>query len=87
MEIETCFQEALEAASSYQAKFFELRASVSLARLWADRGERARAHDLLAPVYGWFTEGFDTQDLRDARTLLDELGSPPTSSAAFHSEA
>jgi hypothetical protein len=52
MEIETCFQEALEAASSYQAKFFELRASVSLARLWADRGERARAHDLLAPVYG-----------------------------------
>jgi predicted ATPase len=50
-----------------------LRASVSLARLRRDQGRRAEAHDLLAPVYGWFTEGFDTQDLREAKALLDEL--------------
>ena len=53
---------------------WELRAAVSLARLWAERGERRKAHDLLAPVYGWFTEGFDTPDLKDAKALLDELG-------------
>jgi predicted ATPase len=46
---------------------------MSLARLWADQGERARAHDLLAPIYGWFTEGFETADLKDAKALLDEL--------------
>jgi hypothetical protein len=46
---------------------------MSLARLWADQGERTAAHDLMAPVYGWFTEGFDTQDLKDARALLDEV--------------
>ena len=55
------------------AKAFELRAATSLARLWRDQGKRAQARDLLAPVYGWFTEGFDTQDLEDAKALLDEL--------------
>ena len=51
----------------------ELRAACDLARLWADRGERRKAHDLLAPVYGWFTEGFKTADLKDAKALLGEL--------------
>jgi predicted ATPase len=50
-----------------------LRAAISLARLWTEQGERRRAHDLLAPVFGWFTEGFDTADLKEARALLDEL--------------
>ena len=52
---------------------FELRAAVSLARLWAEQGRRVEAHDLLAPVYGWFTEGFDTADLKDAKVLLEDL--------------
>jgi hypothetical protein len=56
-----------------QAKFWELRASVHLARLWRDQGKRDEARDLLAPVYGWFTEGFDTLDLKQAKALLDEL--------------
>jgi predicted ATPase len=55
------------------AKSWELRAATSLARLWRDQGRRAEARDLLAPVYGWFTEGFDTADLKDAKALLDEL--------------
>ena len=55
------------------ARLWELRAATSLARLWRDQGRRAEAHDLLAPVYGWFTEGFDTADLKDAKGLLDEL--------------
>jgi len=55
------------------AKLWELRAAASLAQLWRDQG-RAEACDLLAPVYGWFTEGFDTRDLKDAKALLDELG-------------
>ena len=55
------------------ARLWELRAATSLARLWCDQGKRVDAHDLLAPVYGWFTEGFDTADLKAARTLLDEL--------------
>ena len=55
------------------SRSLELRAAASLARLWADQGERAEAYDLLAPVYGWFTEGFDTADLKDAKALLDEL--------------
>ena len=59
-----------------------MRAATSLARLWRDHGKRAEARDLLAPVYGWFTEGFDTLDLKDARTLLSELSSPPTGRAA-----
>jgi predicted ATPase len=65
--------EALETARQQQAKMWELRAAMSLARLWADKGKRAEAYDLLAPVYGWFTEGFDTADLKDAKALLDAL--------------
>jgi predicted ATPase len=60
-------------AHSQQAKSFELRAATSLARLWQSQGKRQEAHDLLAPVYHWFTEGFDTADLKDAKALLDAL--------------
>jgi predicted ATPase len=66
-------QQAIDTARGQQAKSLELRAATSLARLWCDRGKRAQARDLLAPVYGWFTEGFDTADLKDAKALLDEL--------------
>ena len=55
------------------APSFELRAAVSLARLWGEQGRRSEGHHLLAPIYGWFTEGFDTADLQDARALLEEL--------------
>ena len=64
---------ALDIARNQQAKSFELRTATSLARLWQQQGKRQEAHDLLAPVYGWFTEGFDTADLKDAEALLDEL--------------
>ena len=60
-------------ARRQQAKSLELRAAMSLARLWQQQGKRAEARDLLAPVYGWFTEGFDTADLQEAKTLLEEL--------------
>ena len=60
-------------ARRQQAKSLELRAATSLAKLWAEQGKRGEAHDLLAPVYGWFTEGFETQDLNDAKALLDAL--------------
>ena len=73
-EAETCFHHALEIARNQQAKSFELRAATSLAHLWQEQGKRQEAHDLLAPVYGWFTEGFDTADLQDAKALLDALG-------------
>ena len=72
-QAEACFQRALDIARHQQAKSWELRAAMSLARLWAEQGRRAEAQDLLAPIYGWFTEGFDTADLKDARALLDEL--------------
>ena len=62
----------LTIARSQQAKSFELRAATSLARLWQQQGKREEAQDLLAPVYNWFTEGFDTADLQDAKALLDE---------------
>ncbi len=67
------FERALEIARAQQAQSWELRAAMSLARLWRDQGKRTQAHDLLAPVYGWFTEGFDTLDLKEAKALLDEL--------------
>ena len=67
------FERALSVARAQQAKSWELRAATSMARLWRDQGKRDKAHDLLAPVYGWFTEGFDTRDLKDAKALLDEL--------------
>jgi predicted ATPase len=72
-EAEACFHRALEIARQQSAKAFELRSATSLARLWAHEGKRAQSQDLLAPVYGWFTEGFDTADLKDAKALLDEL--------------
>jgi len=67
------FERALTVARAQQAKSWELRAAMSMARLWHDQGMREKARDLLAPVYGWFTEGFDTRDLKEARVLLDEL--------------
>jgi len=72
-DAESCYHHALDIARHQQAKSFELRATTSLAKLWQQQGKRQEAHDLLAPVYGWFTEGFDTADLRDAKALLDEL--------------
>jgi predicted ATPase len=72
-EAETCFHQALTVARQQHAKSLELCAAISLARLWQSHGKRQAANDLLAPVYGWFTEGFDTADLIDAKTLLDEL--------------
>jgi predicted ATPase len=72
-QAKACFQHALAIARSQQAKSWELRAAMSLARLWQQQGRRTEAYDLLAPVYGWFTEGFDTADLQEARALLQEL--------------
>jgi class 3 adenylate cyclase/predicted ATPase len=70
---EAHFQHALAVAREQQAKSWELRAAMSMARFWRDQGKRQQAHDLLAPVYGWFTEGFDTLDLKQAKALLEEL--------------
>ena len=70
---EASFRRALETAGRQQAKSWELRAATSLARLWGERGRQTEARELLAPVYGWFTEGFDTLDLKEAKALLDEL--------------
>jgi predicted ATPase len=67
------FERALAVARQQQAKSWELRAAMSMARLWRDQGKRDEAHDLLAAVYGWFTEGFDTLDLKEAKALLDQL--------------
>jgi predicted ATPase len=72
-EAETWFQRALDVARRQEAKSLELRAAMSLARLWQQQGKRAEALELLAPVYGWFTEGFDTADLQEAKALLEEL--------------
>jgi predicted ATPase/class 3 adenylate cyclase len=72
---ETCFHQALNMARRQQAKSLELRAAMSLARLWQQQGKRVAARELLAPVYGWFTEGFDTADLQEAKALLEELSS------------
>jgi class 3 adenylate cyclase/predicted ATPase len=72
-QVEECYREAIAIAKAQAAKSLELRAVTSLARLWRDHARRAEARELLAPVYGWFTEGFDTADLKDAKALLDEL--------------
>jgi len=71
-EAEACFQQALDVARRQQAKSLELRAAMSLARLWRHQGKRTAAYELLAPVYNWFTEGFDTADLQEAKTLLEQ---------------
>ena len=73
-EAETWLQRALDVAHRQEAKSLELRAAMSLSRLWQQQGKQAEAHALLAPIYGWFTEGFDTADLQEAKALLEELG-------------
>ena len=75
-QAEACFQQALAIARRQQAKSWELRAAMSLSRLWQQQGKRDDARQLLAPVYGWFTEGFDTADLQEAKALLEEWGIP-----------
>jgi predicted ATPase len=72
-DVEACFARALAIAREQSARMWELRAATSLARLWRDQDRQSEAHDLLAPVYDWFTEGFETADLKDARALLEEL--------------
>jgi predicted ATPase len=72
-EAETWLQRALDVARRQEANSLELRAAMSLARLWQRQGKRQEAYDLLAPIYGWFTEGFDTADLQEAKALLEEL--------------
>ena len=73
-EAEACFQKAIEIAKHQQAKSWELRAATSLARLWQRQNKQAEARALLAEIYNWFTEGFDTKDLLDAKALLEEFG-------------
>ena len=70
---ESCFRQALDIARQQQAKSLELRAATSLSRLWQRQGKRDEAHQLLAQIYGWFTEGFDTADLQEAKAFLQEL--------------
>jgi predicted ATPase len=72
-QAEACFQQALDMAHCQHAKSIELRAATSLARLWQQQSKGDEARELLAPIYGWFTEGFDTANLQDAKTLLEEL--------------
>jgi predicted ATPase len=73
VQAEAYFERALMVAHKQQAKSWELRAAMSMARLWRDQGRRDAARDLLGPIYAWFTEGFDTLDLKQARALLEEL--------------
>jgi predicted ATPase len=70
---ERCLRQAVEVARQQQARSLELRAATSLGRLWQQQGKRTAAHKLLAPIYSWFTEGFDTADFQEARTLLEAL--------------
>ena len=72
-EAEACFLKAIEIARKQQAKSLELRAATSLARLWQQQGKHDEAHKLLSEIYNWFTEGFDTKDLQEAKTLIEEL--------------
>ena len=71
--VEACFQQALDIARRQEAKSLELRAAMSLSRLWQQQGKQDEAQVLLAPIYGWFTEGFDTPDLQEAQALLEEF--------------
>jgi ATPase subunit of ABC transporter with duplicated ATPase domains len=73
-EAETCFLRAVEIAQKQQAKSLELRATVSLARLWQSQGKITEAHKILSEIHNWFTEGFETKDLQEAKALLEELG-------------
>jgi predicted ATPase len=73
--VEACFLKAIEISRKQQAKSLELRAATSLARLWRQQGKQHKAYNMLAAVYNWFTEGFDTKDLREAKALLDSLES------------
>ena len=73
-QAEGYYRRAVERAQEQGAKSLELRAATSLARLWRDQGKRVEARDLLNPIYGWFTEGFDTLDLKEAKALLEDLG-------------
>ena len=73
LQAEACWQQALVIARRQQAKSWELRAAISLSRLWQQQGKQAEAHELLAPIYGWFTEGFETADLQEAKALLQGL--------------
>ena len=72
-QAENSYRQALSVAQRQSAKFWELRAAMSMARLWRDQGKREEARELLAPVFAWFTEGFDTLDLKGAKMLLDQL--------------
>jgi predicted ATPase len=72
-QAEAGFRQALDVARRQEAKSLELRAAMSLSRLWQQQGKRDQARELLAPIYGWFTEGFDTADLQEAKALLEEL--------------
>jgi predicted ATPase len=72
-EAEACFRKAIAIAQKQQAKSLELRAVMSLARLWRQQGKQAEARQMLAEIYGWFTEGFDTKDLQEAKVLLEEF--------------
>ena len=73
-EAEECFLKAIDIARHQQAKMWELRATMSLARLWQQQGKHHEAHQMLSDLYGWFTEGFDTKDLQEAKALIEELG-------------
>ena len=83
IKAEGYFDRALAIARARRAKSWELRAAMSMARLWRDQGKRDEAHDLLAPVYGWFTEGFDMLDLKEAKALLDEVNMRCVDSSAL----
>jgi predicted ATPase len=72
-EAEACFQKAIAVARHQSAKSLELRAVMSLSRLWQQQGKKEEAHQMLAEIYGWFTEGFDTKDLQEAKALLEAL--------------
>jgi predicted ATPase len=72
-EVEECFLKAIDIARKQQAKSLELRAVMSLVRLWQQQGKKTEAHKMLSEIYGWFTEGFDTKDLQEAKELLESL--------------